>query len=114
MAAVPTPGPRAASALPSVQARVLAFVAILLAGLAGAAIGASFVSVQCKGACTTPTGIGGIVGGAVAAGGVAVVATLTLRAMGEWKRISEERLAGEDAPREPGPYDGFSNRNPSA
>ena len=76
---------------------MLAFAAIILAGLAGAAIGASFVSVQCKGNCTTPTGIGGIVGGAAAAAGVAVVATLTLRAMGEWKRISEDRLAGEAA-----------------
>ena len=103
MAGVPTSGSRAASALPSVQARVLAFVAILLAGLAGAAIGASFVSVQCKGACTTPTGIGGVVGGAIAAGGVAVVATLTLRAMGEWKRISEERLADDDGPMDTGP-----------
>lgn len=81
---------------------MLAFVAIILAGLAGAAIGASFVSVQCKGNCTTPTGIGGIVGGAAAAAGVAVVATLTLRAMGEWKRISEDRLAGEAAGQEDG------------
>jgi len=73
-----------------------------VAGLAGGAIGASFVSVQCKGNCTTPTGVGGVVGAALAAAGVAVVATLTLRAMGEWRRISEERLAGEDAADEHG------------
>ncbi|GAC1532902.1 MAG: hypothetical protein NVS3B12_11580 [Acidimicrobiales bacterium] len=88
---MPTLGPRRASALPSVQARVLAFVAILLAGLAGAAIGASFTSVECRGDCTTPIGIGGVLGGTVAAAGVAVVATLTLRAMGEWKKIVEGR-----------------------
>jgi hypothetical protein len=82
------------SALPSVRARVLAFVAILLAGGAGAAIGASFVSLQCTHGCTTEVGLGGVVGGAAGAGGTGVVATLTLRAMGEWKRISEEELEG--------------------
>jgi hypothetical protein len=96
MAAVPTPGPRPASALPSVQARVLAFVAILVMGVAGGAIGGSLVDLQCHGDCTTPTGLGIIAGGTGAAGGTAVVATLTLRAMGEWKRISEEELAGDD------------------
>ena len=92
-----TPGPRAASALPSVRARVLAFAAILLAGLAGGLIGVSFVSVQCKGDCTTPSGVGGIVGAVLAAAGVGIVATLTLRAMGEWSKISEARLAGGEA-----------------
>jgi hypothetical protein len=82
------------SALPSVRARALAFAAILLAGGAGAAIGASFVSLQCHNDCTTEVGLGGVIGGGIAAGGTGVVATLTLRAMGEWKRISEEELAG--------------------
>jgi hypothetical protein len=86
------------SALPSVRVRLVAFVAILVAGSAGAAIGASFVSLQCKHGCTTEVGIGGVVGGAAAAGGTGVVVTLTLRAMGEWKRISEEELsAGDDS-----------------
>lgn len=82
------------SALPSVRARLLAFTAILFAGAAGAAIGASFVSLQCTHHCTTEVGIGGVAGGAAAAGGTGVVATLTLRAMGEWKRISDEQLEG--------------------
>ncbi|MDQ1396798.1 MAG: hypothetical protein QOG64_2057 [Acidimicrobiaceae bacterium] len=84
---------RPLSALPSVQARAVAFLAILVAGLAGALIGYSFVKLQCHGACGTPNGIGAVVGGAAGAGGVAVVAVLTLRAMGEWRTIKEERAA---------------------
>jgi hypothetical protein len=85
--------PRRPSALPSVQARVLAFIAIMVAGLAGAAIGGSVVNIECHGRCDLPVGIGAVAGGAGGAGGTAVVATLTLRAMGEWRRISEEELA---------------------
>jgi hypothetical protein len=115
MTVVPNPGARPASALPSVQARALAFVAILIAGAAGAAIGASVTSVECHGSCATPEGIGAVAGGAVAAGGTGVVATLTLRAMGEWKTISEDDLYGdEDEPEADPPQDGVSNRNPSA
>jgi hypothetical protein len=89
----PTSAERPASALPSVKARVLAFLAILTAGICGALIGLSFVRLQCHGNCTTPIGLGGFVGAVVAAGGVAVVAVLTLRAMGEWRTIQEERQA---------------------
>ncbi|HEX7166376.1 MAG TPA: hypothetical protein VF230_05275 [Acidimicrobiales bacterium] len=89
---------RPVSALPSPLARALAFTAIVLAGLCGALIGWSFVDLQCAGDCTTPTGIGAVVGGVVSAAGVAVVAVLTLRAMGEWKRIREAELFGEEAP----------------
>ena len=91
------PRAKPVSALPSAKARALAFVAILLCGVAGAAIGASFASIECHGSCTTSEGVGGIVGGAGAAGGTAVVATLTLRAMGEWKRIEQEQLEGREA-----------------
>ncbi len=80
------PGERPLSAIPSRKARALAFVAILVAGLSGALIGASFVGLQCDD-CTTATGLGAVVGGLVAAGGVAVVAVLVLRAMGEWRRL---------------------------
>jgi hypothetical protein len=92
---VPTPGPRRASALPSVQARVLSFVAIIVAGAAGAAIGGSVVDISCHGDCSVPIGIGAVAGGAGAAGGAGVVATLTMRAMGEWRRISDEELEGD-------------------
>ena len=82
---------RPASALPSVPARAIAFAAILVAGVCGALIGFSFVDLQCSGNCGTATGLGAVAGAAIAAIGVAVVAVLTLRAMGEWKTIKEER-----------------------
>ncbi len=83
------------SALPSVRARAVAFLAIILAGVCGALIGWSFVDLQCTGRCATPNGLGAIVGGGLAAGGVAVVVVLALRAMGEWRRIREEELLNE-------------------
>ena len=89
---------RPLSALPSPFARGVAFAAIILAGLCGALIGWSFVDLQCEGDCTTAGGIGAIVGGASAAVGVAVVAVLTLRAMGEWKRIREDELFPDGPP----------------
>lgn len=82
------------SALPSRRARLLAFLAILVAGGCGALIGASFVSLQCE-ECDAATGAGAVVGGLVAAAGVAVVAVLVLRAMGEWRRIE---LREDEAP----------------
>jgi hypothetical protein len=95
---VPATGPRRPSALPSVRARVLAFAAIVVMGVCGGLIGSSLVTVQCTGNCTTQRGLGAIIGAAVAAIGVAVMAVLTLRAMGEWQRISEEQLMDEDRP----------------
>ena len=94
------------SALPSVRARWLAFLAILVAGLCGAVIGWSFVDISCTGDCDTAAGAGGVVGGIVAASGVAVVAVLVLRAMNEWSRLqAEEDLVQPD---------NASRRNPSA
>jgi len=54
--------------------------------------------VQCHGQCDTPVGVGVVVGGAAGAGGTGVVSVLTLRAMGEWRRISDEELANEERP----------------
>jgi hypothetical protein len=82
---------RPLSALPSRQARALAFAAIVVAGACGALIGYSIVSLQCHGSCTTQKGAGSIVGGAIAAIGVAVIAVLVLRAMGEWRTITQQR-----------------------
>jgi hypothetical protein len=98
------PSGRPLSALPSVRARALAFVTILVAGLCGALIGYGFVGLQCQGQCSTPKGLGAVTGGALAAAGVAVVAVLTLRAMGEWRTIKEERAlaaGGEDVDSDP-------------
>lgn len=76
-----------APALPSVGARILAFGAILVAGVCGALIGFAFIDLQCTGDCGTPAALGALAGGVGAAVGVAVVAVLALRAMGEWKTI---------------------------
>jgi hypothetical protein len=82
---------RRLSALPSVRARWLAFAAILFAGAVGGLIGNSFVHLTCHGDCRTAEGAGAVVGAVFAAGGVAVVSVLVLRAMGEWRKAQSER-----------------------
>lgn len=77
------------SALPSPAARVAAFVAILLAGVAGALIGYSLVELQCDGDCAMPLGIGILGGALVTAGGMSIVAVLVLRAVGEWRELQD-------------------------
>ena len=81
------------SALPPVAARVAAFVAILVGGACGGLIGAGVVDVQCTGECSTPSSIGALVGAVTGALGVAVVAVLALRAMGEWRTIEHGQAA---------------------
>lgn len=87
------------SALPSAGARALAFGAILLAGACGALIGFAIVDLETDGNGLL-SGIGAIVGGVVGAAGVAVIAVLVLRAMGEWRAQQERDAAELD---EPGP-----------
>lgn len=82
------------SALPSIGARVLAFVSILLGGACGGLIGWAITDLQCEGSCSTPSGIGALVGAALGAGGVAVIAVLGLRAMAEWNAIERQRRQG--------------------
>lgn len=74
------------TALPSTGARVLAFSAIIVAGLFGALTGYGVVAVQCRHNCALPEGLALFAGAVLAAGGVAIVAVLVLRAMGEWQR----------------------------
>ncbi|MFK8023647.1 MAG: hypothetical protein AB8G26_06760 [Ilumatobacter sp.] len=85
---------RPLSAIPSVGVRIAAFASILLAGLAGALIGYALVDIQCEGDCATPTGIGLLIGAVVAAGGMAVVAVLVMRAIGEWRETNDREEAG--------------------
>ena len=96
------------TALPSVTARLLAFLAILIGGVCGGLIGWSITDLQCgndddpkaaaeagrdpdegEGGCTTWAAAGAVVGGGVAAGGTAVVSVLVLRAMAEWRKELE-------------------------
>ena len=90
-----TEPPAGPTALPSVQARLLAFASILVGGVLGGLIGFGIVDVQCTGDCGTATGIGALVGAVVAAVGVGIVAVLVLRAMGEWSRIKADQTAQE-------------------
>ena len=73
------------TSLPSTGARVLAFVAILIGGVCGGLIGYGFADLSCADDCSTAAGFAGLIGAAIGAGGVAIVAVLALRAMGEWK-----------------------------
>lgn len=79
------------SALPSAVARVLAFAAILIGGLAGGIIGYALAKVQCTGDCDFALAIGIIAGSVISAAGTAVVAVLGLRALGEWREISDSQ-----------------------
>ena len=92
------PEERPLSAIPPVAARVAAFVAILLAGFAGALIGFALVDLQCDGDCSVQKGIGLFAGAVLCAAGMAVVSVLALRAMGEWREITDRERAGH-APR---------------
>ena len=77
------------SALPSVRARVAAFVAVLAGGAGGAVIGYAFATLQCSAhqSCTTSRALLLWAGSLVGAGGAAVISVLTLRALGEWQTI---------------------------
>lgn len=81
---------RPLSALPSVRARAIAFTGILLAGLAGAAMGYLMSDVQCSGSCAVPNGIGMLLGSLIGAAGMSVVAILALRAIGEWRELADK------------------------
>jgi hypothetical protein len=74
----------APTSLPPTGARVLAFVSILIGGLCGGLIAYGFTDVSCEGDCGTLAGGMGVLGAALGAVGVGVVAVLALRAMGEW------------------------------
>ena len=80
---------RPLSALPSPMARLLAFIAILLGGFAGALIGYALVDIQTTDATDLALGLGLFVGAVITAGGTAIVAILVLRAVGEWRDIND-------------------------
>lgn len=68
-----------------------AFMAVVVGGLCGALIGFGLVGLDCEGSCSTPQGIGAVVGGVFGAVGVAVVAVLVLRALAEWRQGGTRR-----------------------
>ena len=72
--------------LPSRGAYVLAFLSVVLAGVFGAVIGYGLGDLSVDGGSTAAGIAGMIIGGAIGAVGVGVVAVLVLRAMAEWQR----------------------------
>jgi hypothetical protein len=76
------------SALPSTTARILAFIAICVAGAAGGLIGYALADIQCTGSCGLALGIGIFIGSMSAAIGTAIVSVLVLRALGEWRELA--------------------------
>lgn len=81
----------APTSLPSSGARLLAFVAILVGGLCGGLIGYGFTDLSCSDGCSTLAGGAAVLGAAIGAVGVGVVAVLALRAMGEWRTVTARR-----------------------
>lgn len=75
------------SALPSVLARIVAFMSIFIGAGAGGMIGHTFADLGGFG--STMIGFLTFASMLLGAGGVAVIAVLTLRAFGEWETIRE-------------------------
>lgn len=76
------------SAVPPATARILAFVTIVVAGICGGLIGWKVTDLQVDEGSLLP-GLVGLFGAIFAAGGVAILAVLVMRAMGEWHTIQE-------------------------
>ena len=86
------------SAAPSTTARLLALLAILVAGTCGGLVGHAVTSLQCVDDCTALAGSMGVLGAVLAAGGVGIVAVLSLRAMSEWWTGQLQQAARDDHP----------------
>ncbi len=81
------------TALPSVLARALAFGSIFIGAAAGGLIGYAFAELGRFGGAYV--GIITFISMLLGAGGVAVVAVLTLRAFGEWDTIQQREQRSE-------------------
>ena len=77
--------PRPLPAAPPLAARVLAFAAIVVAGLFGGLIGWGTGDLLTGAAPWAAAGA--LIGAVVGAVGVGVIASLTLRAMNEWRSV---------------------------
>ena len=89
---------RLASSAPSIRAISLAIISIILSGLCGGFVGYAVTDLQCSTSCTTLAGSIGVITAATAAGGVAVVVNLALRAMAEWKVVQLQKDIRERHP----------------
>jgi hypothetical protein len=75
--------------LPSRGVYLLAFGAVVLAGLLGGIIGYGIADVGSG--TDLARFVGTLLGSVIAAGGVGIVAVLVLRAMAEWRRTNPQR-----------------------
>jgi len=57
-------------------------------------IGYALIAIQCEGSCGIQKGLGILFGALISAAGMAIVAVLALRAMGEWREITDREAAG--------------------
>lgn len=85
---------RPMTALPSVRARVLAFVSIIAGGALSGLIGWLFAGLQTSDSGSPSDlarGVTALIFATIGGIGIACVAVLALRAMNEWKRVETER-----------------------
>jgi hypothetical protein len=82
--------PDAPPTLPSRTAFLAAFSSIVVAGVLGGVIGYGLVDVSADNASGVELVLGALVGAALAAVGVGIVAVLVLRAQAEWRRTAPE------------------------
>jgi hypothetical protein len=86
------------TAAPPLYARVLAIIAIVVAGLSGGLIGYAVTDISCADGCPTQAGLIGLASAIGCAIGVAIVAVLTLRAMAEWNAREAQEQARAERP----------------
>lgn len=92
---VPPPPPT----LPARRALLLAFLAVVVAGVFGALIGYGLADLSTVSSSTIGNLVGALIGATIGAGGVGIVAVLTLRAMTEWRQhpADTESPAGSES-----------------
>ena len=87
--------------VPGRGAVLLAYLGVVVAGVFGGMIGYGLADVTCEGDCGGALAIGAVVGAALAAAGVGVVAILVLRAMVEWQRTPPGEPTSPTDPADP-------------
>lgn len=87
--------------VPRRGAVLLALTGVVVAGVLGVMIGWGLVDTSCTGSCDSSRLLGAFVGGAIAAGGAAIVAVLVLRAMSEWHRATPGQDSSSARPPRP-------------
>jgi hypothetical protein len=69
----------------------MAYIAILLGGLAGGCLGYAVVDLQSDHPHGVAQGLGILIGSIAMAGGMSIVSVLVLRALGEWREVADSQ-----------------------